>query len=54
MSCTVTLDWKTFAVLGATAVVGVLFAKMSPSQAVEVSVKALDAFKSYGLPVIAG
>lgn len=49
MNCTVVLDWKFVAALGA-ATVGVIFSvKMSATDAKEVSIHVIDACKEYAV-----
>lgn len=49
MDCTVILDWKFIVALGA-ATVGVVFAvKMSPTDAKEVSIYAIDTCKEFAV-----
>ena len=52
MNCTVVLDWKFAAAIGAS-VVGIIFAvKMNAADAKEVSIHAVDACKEYAVAAI--
>lgn len=45
MSCQLILNWKSFVALGFVLVGGIFAAKMTPEQAKEVSIHAIDTYK---------